>query len=371
MWLRCWQSYQSESGEGVMASLPRAIVDLDDFTESKNIMIYSDTGVGKTMLIAQLHGKVLIISSENGTVVIKRWLKRYGKVAESKRFKMWLVRQWQDLEDAYIWLRDNPGVFDWVVIDTATSVQMRAMRAAMEKAVARSPETRDIDLPDRGEHQKMQNAMKRMITDFNELPVNCLWMAQAMYRVNRDGDEIVLPFIMGKDFEVSAWACAQMHAFGYYRKTPVKRGEEVETGRQLMFESYADKKGEVEYWAKDRYGVLPKRAMMSVGDKQQVLLGDLFDMIDADAGAVKIAQQRVEEHDDDAGAFDDGGTPDPDDINSGQFADEAADDPPQAAPAPRKQAARPPAKKVTSAAPQQATRHAAKRVTGFQPRDED
>lgn len=307
-----------------MVALPRAIINLDDFTESKNIMIYADTGAGKTMLTAGLPGKVLIITSENGTVVIKKWLAKYGPQVglgpnDAKRFKMWVVKKWDDLEEAYVWIRDNPGVFDWIVLDSATSLQMRAMRAAMEKAVKRSPETRDIDLPDRGEHQKMQNAMKRMITDFNELPESVLWYAQAMYRDNRDGDEIVLPFIMGKDYEVSAWACAQMQAFGYYRKRSAKvEGGGTVVARELLFDTFVDNSA-VEHWAKDRYGVLPRKATIAVGEEQKGTLGQLFALIDADPTAVTRARARVEQRDDSAEPDDDqptfdeaDGAPDPD-----------------------------------------------------------
>lgn len=277
------------------AQLPRAIVDLEEFTESKNIMVYGDTGVGKTELISYLDGRVLILSSENGTIVIKRMMKRLKISAkEAKRFKVWPIRSWQDLEEAYIWIRDNPGRFDWIAIDSATSVQQRAMRAAMEKAVAHNPVKRDIDLPDRGEHQKMQNAMKRMVGDFNELPVNVFWLAQAMRRETRDGDEIVLPFVMGKDYEVSAWVCAQMQAFAYYTKRPAKVKVDGKTKsvtqRVMIWDSYADSE-EVTYWAKDRYQVMPSYAVMATGEKQETTFRELLDRIDADPDALSRAAE--------------------------------------------------------------------------------
>lgn len=276
--------------------MPRAMVDLDDFAESDNILIYADTGVGKTELVSQLPGRVLVISSENGTTVIKRSMARRGVAAsDAKRFKVWPIRKFQDMEEAYAWVRDNPGNFDWVAIDSATSVQQRAMRAAMEVAVGRNPEKRDIDLPDRGEHQKMQNAMKRMVADFNELPVNTLWLAQAMRREDKDGNEIVVPFIMGKDYEVSAFVCAQMQAFGYMMKKASKQTK-GQTDRVIIWDSYVDGGG-VNYWSKDRYDVFPKICVMSKGDKQTMLLTDLLDMITGDSKGK--AARAVETRDDD------------------------------------------------------------------------
>lgn len=278
---------------------PRAIIALDDFKESDNIMVYADTGTGKTELVGHLEGKVLILMAENGIRVVKRGLARMGLDwnKEKHRFKVWRIRSWADLEEAYVWLRDNQTAFDWVVIDSATKIQERSMRAAMEVAYKRNPEKRDIDLPDRGEHQKMQNAMKRMVTDFVELDCNTLWFAQAMRRETPDGDEIVLPFIMGKDYEVSAFCCAQMMAFGYYTKKASKKVK-GQTDRVLIWESYADNNRNVEYWSKDRYDVFPKVCVMAEGDTQKMNFRDLMRMVTDEAR--KTASKRVSERDDSA-----------------------------------------------------------------------
>jgi hypothetical protein len=295
-------SIEEEWNMARATTLPRAIVDLSEFTESKNIMVYGDSGAGKTGLIGCLPGKVLILSSENGTVVIKRMAKRFGwdEAGIAKRIKVWAIRSWQDMEDAYSWVSKNTDVFDWIAIDSITSIQTRAMRAAMEIAVKRSPEKRDIDLPDRGEHQKMQNAVKRMVVDFNELPVNILWTAQAMNREDKDGNDIVLPFIMGKDYEVSAFVCAQMHAYFYLQKRPhgskPAKGNVNLTERILLSDSFASSEG-VYYWAKDRYMVMPPVALLSVGEEQKTSFTDLLGMIDADSDAVVKATAAVETYD--------------------------------------------------------------------------
>jgi hypothetical protein len=279
---------------------PRAIVAIDSYKESHNIMLYGDTGSGKTAQVASLPGKVLILASEsNILIVLKSQMEKLGLdwEKEKRRFKVWRIRKWQDMEDAYEWLSDNQSEFEWVVVDSATSAQTRAMRAAMDRAVKLNPEKRDIDLPDRGEHQKMQNAMKRMIADFNELDCNCLWFAQAMRREDQDGNEIVVPFIMGKDYEVSAFACAQMTAFGYYAKRK-DRTVKGQTNRVLLWDSYADPKSSIEYWSKDRYDIFPKQCIMAKGNQQVMTIADMLAMIDGEAMA--RAHKRVDEADDTA-----------------------------------------------------------------------
>lgn len=286
----------------MVTRLPKAIVDLDEFSESNNILIFSDTGIGKSVLVGQLYwhlaankGKCLVISSEAGIFVAKKFLKAMGVTdAQIKRtFKVWPIRKWQDYEEAYIWVRDNPGYFTWVAMDSATSLQARAMRAAMEIAVKRSPEKRDIDLPDKGEHQKMQNAMKRMITDWNELPENILWLANAMRREDEEGEDLVLPFIMGKGYDISVWAAAQVHCCAYYEKVAKKVKGGVEIERRLWFNSPPP------YWTKDRYGIWGDYRTMAIGYDQKTTLSELLDELAANPKAVKTAQRRVSEQDDD------------------------------------------------------------------------
>jgi len=280
-------------------TLPKAIVDLSDDIESDNLMIYGDTGSGKSVLIGQLYWYLeatdtmcLIISNEAGVFVAFTFLRDMG-ISErdiKKRFKVWRVRKWQDYEDAYTWVRDHPMVFKWVAHDSATSLQQRAMRLAMEIAVKRNPDKRDIDLPDKGEHQKMQNAMKRMITDWNELPENCLWLANAMRREDEEGEDIVLPFIMGKGYDLSVWSAAQVNACIYYAKEKVKGSDAVR--RRLWFDSPPP------YWTKDRYGIWGPSRVMALGSEQRTSLSRLIEELDANPEARKLARRRVAEQDD-------------------------------------------------------------------------
>jgi hypothetical protein len=236
----------------------------------------------------------LIISNEAGVFVAFNFLRDMG-VSErqiKKRFKVWRVRKWQDYEDAYVWVRDHPMTFKWIAMDSATSLQARAMRLAMEIAVKRSPEKRDIDLPDKGEHQKMQNAMKRMITDWNELPENILWLANAMRREDEEGEDIVLPFIMGKGYDISVWAAAQVNACIYYAKEKEKVKGSDKVVRRLWFESPPP------YWTKDRYGIWGPSRVMAVGTDQKVSLSRLIEELDANPEARKLARRRVAEQDD-------------------------------------------------------------------------
>src|SRR5690349_21672989 len=106
------------------SALPPEIVDLADYTESTNILCHADTGAGKTVLWAALPN-ILILAIEEGTVSAKRRLP--PPKAGTKR-KVWRIRTWLELVEAYEWLRDNPGVFDWVLIDSITRAQYHLIK---------------------------------------------------------------------------------------------------------------------------------------------------------------------------------------------------------------------------------------------------
>jgi hypothetical protein len=222
--------------------------DFSDFNESKNMLFYGDTGAGKTGLLGQLP-HTLYIAPERGTISASRASKRWYR-SSPVGTKIQRVLQWQDhpqgkdFLSTFAWVKANPNAFRRIVIDSSTKAQQLAMRAIMEDVYRRNPEKRDVDLPDRPEHQKWQNMWRRFVDDWCELPVDVFWTAQAMRRENEEGEDIVLPYIYGKDYEMSAYTCAQMDVVGYMS---VER-EDSRLTRRILFEP------DPPYWAKDWYG---------------------------------------------------------------------------------------------------------------------
>ena len=235
------------------ARLPPQIIDPVDFKEHINLMVFGPTGCGKTILGAQAP-KILILAVEPGVVSAVKWMKknRPGR----KDFKIWEVNTLDDLVEAYEYLRDSldEGTcpFEWVMVDTATKTQYRLWRAIMTKLVADHPH-RDEDVPDRGEHFKMQLKMKRLVSDFNELPINVIWTAQPMNAdLEGEDEERVIPLIEGKDGAISAAIAADMDVVMYMRRMKIKPkgGGSAKLIRRLYTEHHI-------YWCKDRFDVLP------------------------------------------------------------------------------------------------------------------
>lgn len=224
--------------------LPPEIIDLQDYTESINWLLFGHSGCGKTVIAGKLPGRVLILANEQGTISAKR---------QGSKAKVWLIRRWEDLVEAYEYLANNEHPFDWVVIDTVTEMQYKCIRWIMRMVVLANPQ-RDPHIPAQGDHFKWQLAMKQMITDFNELPVNIMWTAQEMVREDSEGEDIILPLIEGKDYQISAWACAQMDVVSHLALKPVNKRVDGKVQKSFVRRLTCNESPPI--FSKDRFNVL-------------------------------------------------------------------------------------------------------------------
>ena len=224
-----------------MASKPAAITSLEDFDESINLLIYGDSGIGKTVLSGTAPGKSLFISTETGTISAKR---------QGSKAEIWRCPAWDDLVAAYEYLRDEDHGYDWVMLDSITEMQTHALTKILAAAAAEN-ENRDPDIPAIQDYQKWQNMFKRFVRAFNDLPVNVLYTALTFRSDDEEGEPLVLPLITGKGYQMAQWTCAQMHMVGYYSIQNVKKaGSDVPVEvRRLRVQPTPP------YFAKDRYDV--------------------------------------------------------------------------------------------------------------------
>lgn len=226
-----------------MVARTASIIDLSEYDECINALIYGNTGVGKTVLGGSAPD-TLILGIESGLISAKR----RGSTA-----KAWVVNDWTDIEKAFIWLRDHPNHgFRWVVIDSITDMQEKLLRWILDREMAAgSAKNRDEDIPQIQDHQKWQNMMRRFVNQFNSLPVNVLYTALEMRRENEEGEDIILPLITGKDYEISQIICGKMHVVGRMSTRVKEDGPNKTVSRRIQFTNIPP------YFAKDRFDCLP------------------------------------------------------------------------------------------------------------------
>jgi hypothetical protein len=218
---------------------PPSIISLEDFDESINMLIYGDSGAGKTVFAGSAP-RVLFVGTERGTISAKR----QGSTAD-----LWPVEGWEDIVECYKYLKKGDHGYNWVSMDSGTAMQQYDLRWILDNAVKDNP-NRDPDIPAIQDHQKWQNSFKRFVKNFCDLPVNVLFTATTMRSEDEEGENIILPDFQGKGYGISQWVCAQMHVVGYLSVKRRGKGEEKEIWRRIQFQTVPP------YFGKDRYNCL-------------------------------------------------------------------------------------------------------------------
>jgi hypothetical protein len=232
-----------------LTSLPEAIGNLEEFDESINAMIIAESGWGKTVLAGTADqrktdgGKALFLATETGTISAAR----KGSTAD-----LWPIRSWNQLAEAYRFLRYGGGcdIYEWILLDSVTEMQKLSMDAALRKAVEDNS-TRDPDVPAIQDYMKVQQQTLNFLRRFNELPVNVLYTALPYRLEDEEGKPYFLPALDGKQGGIAQQAMGYMHVVGHGTKRILRTDDGKNKGvRRVYFQTTGP------YRAKDRYGVL-------------------------------------------------------------------------------------------------------------------
>lgn len=251
------------------ARKPKSIISLDEFDEPKNILIYGNSGVGKTGVAATAPNS-LILRTEPGTISAKR----LGRKAD-----VWPCEEWDEFVKAFRWVKENPDHgYDWLVIDNAADMQ-NIMMAGILATAKKQNSNRDEDIPAIQDYQKWYLQFKRFVKAINALPVNTLWTAHAMRKTDHEGEDIVLPNIQGQDYSIAQFFCGSMQAVGYMDVRNKGKGDDRVTVRRILWEASPV------YFAKDRYmfrkDEYDKYTIVAEGSKQMTDMAEISRRIDA------------------------------------------------------------------------------------------
>lgn len=155
-----------------IAGLP--ITKVADQPPHFNLLIYGESGVGKTTLAGSSDNvpemrKVLFIDIEGGMLSLKDF---YPNV-ESVR-----VKSWPDMQRVYEELYAGSHGFNTVVIDSLTEAQKMSMDKIMIKLVTEHPD-RDPDVPAIREWNINIEQTRKFVRSFRDLPINTIFTALA------------------------------------------------------------------------------------------------------------------------------------------------------------------------------------------------
>lgn len=226
---------------------PNAIVALQGGARPvyRNWLFYSEPGVGKTVLAGTAPRGLILSYDIEGTESARA----LGSTADE-----WQIETWVEYLDALAYLQEGSGCtdYDWVTSDNLSTLEEHAWAYTMGEGRKRNKKRPEYK-PALGDYPIVWNMMKRHVAEFNRLPINVIYTANAM-RIDSFDSETeeersqLMPLIGSpKRGDTSSRICASVSLVGLLRE--VKR-DGVTRGRRLYVEGS-------DFWvAKSRYPAL-------------------------------------------------------------------------------------------------------------------
>lgn len=209
-----------------------------------NMLIYGDSGVGKTVLAGSADAvpqmrPVLVVDIEGGTESLRRL---YPSVEQVR------VKTWEEMQILYdeLYLMKHP--YQTVILDSLTEIQKFNMYGIMLKMLKDDP-TRDPDVAGMREWGKNLEQMRKFVRGFRDLPLHTIFTAlKADDKNPRTGMITMKPSLNGK---LANEVAAFLDVVGYYYTKQALENGEVKQIRALLCQKTE------EQVAKDRTGNLP------------------------------------------------------------------------------------------------------------------
>ena len=178
-----------------------------------NVLIYADSGTGKTVF-AGSDLKVLFIAPEDDGLMSAQ---RMGSSADKIT-----VEKWEDIKQAYDYFSENSeelSNYNVLSIDSLTEMQFLAkdyvLRMSADEKRRKGQDPDKLQLQDYG---TLHEIVEQMVRGFNDLPVNVLWTATSKKVEDADGNEFLVPELQGKkEYGISMKMVALMTSYGYMR----------------------------------------------------------------------------------------------------------------------------------------------------------
>lgn len=233
-----------------------------------NMLIYGESGVGKTTLAGSADGcpqlrPAVVIDFEGGTESLVR---SYPDVDQVR------VTNWEEMQAIYDELRLGKHGYSTVILDSLTEIQKFNMYSIMKELIERRPDL-DPDVPSMREWGKNLEQMRKFVRAFRDLPMNSIFTALVKQDKNdKTGMVTTMPSLSGK---LAGEVAAFLDIVGYYYVKPIDNGEGGVRDARLLLTAKTET-----IIAKDRTQSLPM--VLEEPDMSKI-----FDLIHAKPKAVK------------------------------------------------------------------------------------
>jgi hypothetical protein len=215
-------------------------------TAPVNILIHGPSGHGKTLLAggaADGTRDVTFLSTETEGVASAR--------AVGSQAKLMRCPSWEHAVAGVKYAEQHFTVDDWLVVDSGTKMQEMYMRWILQRENDLNPQ-RDLDIPAIQNHQKYQNGFKRWTDRLIDGNFNVIFITTSMTADDAEGEERIIPHLLGKKGEISDYVSSQFSVALYYSVARESREMRGPVLRRALAQPYPP------WYAKDRFMALGK-----------------------------------------------------------------------------------------------------------------
>jgi phage nucleotide-binding protein len=219
-----------------------------ELAQNQNVLIYGDSGVGKTRLAASAPKVLMLDVNDKGHDSVRRDI-------DPDYIQ---VEYWQEINDIYWYLQEGDHDYSSVAIDTISNLQNVCMDFVLGDEASRDA-SRDPDMPARQAWGKVGKLMRTQIINYRNLPLNVIFVAQLRAKQTGDDEDEESEIIYGPEVSPSVEKTlkAAVGTIGYLtKKEVIVKNKKKKTARREMRRRLLLGDSE-RYVSKDRNGVFP------------------------------------------------------------------------------------------------------------------
>lgn len=147
----------------------------------RSYVIYGPSGTGKTTLAGDFPKPLLLLDfNDRGT----------DSISDIEGIEVASIETWEDLEEWFTYLLENPDEFKSVAFDTVTEMQSLCVKTVLKKKKKDSSRAGDWGTMSQREWGDVSAKMKQTIIEWRDLPLEVVFIAQQRaFNVGDDTDD--------------------------------------------------------------------------------------------------------------------------------------------------------------------------------------